>query len=281
MTTTTATTDRGEPDLRVISLGAGVQSSTLLLLAVEGELTPKPDAAIFADTGWEPKAVYQHLDRLTEIADAAGIPVHRVSGGNLREDALDATKRFASMPLFVRKADAPTRGKQERILRRQCTKEYKIAPIRRKIRELLDDQVRDRWAEQWIGISLDEIHRMKDSDRRFVVNRYPLVERRMTRADCIAWTKARGYPKPPKSACIGCPYNDNARWRARQDDPAEFADAVEFDRKIREAHLDRVGEEAYLHRSLVPLDQVDFSTEEDRGQMTLGFGEECDGVCGV
>jgi 3'-phosphoadenosine 5'-phosphosulfate sulfotransferase (PAPS reductase)/FAD synthetase len=41
--------------VRVISLGAGVQSTTVLLLAHRGELPGGPvDYAIFADTGWEP-----------------------------------------------------------------------------------------------------------------------------------------------------------------------------------------------------------------------------------
>jgi hypothetical protein len=51
------------PTLRVLSLGAGVQSTALAILAARGHL-PRPDAAIFADTGWEPAAVYAHLDRL-------------------------------------------------------------------------------------------------------------------------------------------------------------------------------------------------------------------------
>ena len=53
------------PALRVISLGAGVQSTTMALLAAHGEIQPMPDAAIFADTGWEPAAVYRHLEWLT------------------------------------------------------------------------------------------------------------------------------------------------------------------------------------------------------------------------
>jgi 3'-phosphoadenosine 5'-phosphosulfate sulfotransferase (PAPS reductase)/FAD synthetase len=90
------------PTLRILSLGAGVQSTTVLMLAAEGRL-PKLDAAIFADTGWEPAAVYTHFDRLVrEVAQPAGIPVYRVSEGNIRADALDPEHRFASMPLFVK-----------------------------------------------------------------------------------------------------------------------------------------------------------------------------------
>jgi hypothetical protein len=36
--------------LRVISLGAGVQSTTMALMAARGEIAPMPDCAIFADT---------------------------------------------------------------------------------------------------------------------------------------------------------------------------------------------------------------------------------------
>ena len=75
-------------------------------MSLAGEL-PLLDAAIFADTGWEPAAVYVHLDRLQAAADAAGLPVYRVSAGNLRADALDPEHRFASMPLHVRR---PTAG---------------------------------------------------------------------------------------------------------------------------------------------------------------------------
>jgi hypothetical protein len=46
-----------KPDLRVLSLGAGVQSSTVLFKMLEGEI-PMADVSIFADTGNEPKAVY-------------------------------------------------------------------------------------------------------------------------------------------------------------------------------------------------------------------------------
>lgn len=65
--------------LRVLSLGAGVQSTTLALMATKGEIEA-PDCAIFADTGWEPKAVYRHLQWLEDVLP---FPVHRVSAGDI------------------------------------------------------------------------------------------------------------------------------------------------------------------------------------------------------
>lgn len=88
------------PDLTLISLGAGVQSTVMLLLAASGEL-PRVDGAIFADTGSEPAAVYAHLDRLEkEIAAPAGIPIYRVSYGNLGDDLLDSD-RMAMIPAYT------------------------------------------------------------------------------------------------------------------------------------------------------------------------------------
>ncbi|MFB6929746.1 hypothetical protein ACFCXR_32755, partial [Streptomyces noursei] len=131
----------------------------MLALSAEGIL-PKVDYAIFADTGWEPKAVYSHLDRLErEIAKPAGIPILRVTSGSIRSDALDPDRRFASMPLYIRNKDG-----KEGMTRRQCTGEYKINPIKRQVRELLGYPYparipRDVFVEQWVGISTDEFHR--------------------------------------------------------------------------------------------------------------------------
>src|SRR4051794_26158129 len=89
----------------IISLGAGVQSSTMILLAARGELCDgvMPAGAIFADTGWEPKQVYEHLDWLEgEVGDA--IPIHRVTAGNIRDDtvkALETGEKWIGMPLHI------------------------------------------------------------------------------------------------------------------------------------------------------------------------------------
>jgi hypothetical protein len=108
-----------------------VQSSCLLLLSVQGRI-PRFDVAVFADTGWEPAAVYTHLDRLARLAAPAGIPIVRVATGNIRADALDPAHRFASMPLFTL---GP--GGERGMARRQCTTEYKIKPIKTEVRRRL------------------------------------------------------------------------------------------------------------------------------------------------
>ena len=56
--------NKREPTMRILSLGAGVQSSCLALMAQEGLTKHKPDYMIFADTGWEPSFVYEHVEYL-------------------------------------------------------------------------------------------------------------------------------------------------------------------------------------------------------------------------
>jgi hypothetical protein len=251
--------------MRILSLGAGVQSSTLLLMACEGEL--QIDAAIFADTGWEPATVYEWLAFLERRAAEAGIPVYRVSGGDLRANAM-AAESSAWIPMYLKNQDG-SRG----MLRRQCTKNYKIMPIRRKLREL--GASRRNPVEQIFGISLDEIQRMRSPDVLYVTHVYPLIDLRMTRAHCLAWLTKKGYPEPQKSACVGCPYRRNAEWQVLT--PAEMADAVEFDEAMRTRKHMRA--ETFLHDSLVPLALADLRSEQDRGQLDMFESDGCGVLC--
>lgn len=122
---------------------------------------------------------------------------------------------------------------------------------------------------------------MTDSPEAWVVNHYPLVEARFRRADCLALIEEVGLPRPEKSACVFCPFHDDAYWRTLRDEhPADWASAVAYDEKIRDSTKAGVKFPAYLHRSLVPLRDADISDPHE-DQIELGFGNECAGVCGV
>ena len=151
--------------LHVISLGAGVQSSVMLLMAATGELEPFPAAAIFADTQWEPRRVYGHLawleSEVVRLTDGK-LPIYRVTAGDIRSGVLSAKRRFTPMPLFTASGGMG---------RRQCTRQYKIAPIKKKMREILGVAPRHRVPKsqtvtQWMGITVDEVTRMKPSRGR-------------------------------------------------------------------------------------------------------------------
>lgn len=270
----------------ILSLGAGVQSSTMALMAKHGEITPMPDAAIFADVGAEPEHIYEYLDYLK---GELPFPVHIVSAGNLREMILESCgdnkgkSRFAAAPFYV-----STGGKREGMLRRQCTKEYKIAPITKEVRRLVGLEYRQRapkgeiLAEQWIGISLDEITRMKDPREHWLRHRWPLIEMKMTRLHCLQWMKDHGYRMPSKSACTFCPYRSDKDWyKMKMEDPESFADAVRIDEYIRAGATGMADRNnLYVHRSLEPLATVDLHSLSAEDQFDM-FEDECDGMCGV
>lgn len=65
----------------------------------------------------------------------------------------------------------------------------------------------------------------------------------------------------------------------RDNDDDAWADAVDLDRTIRTG-IRCIRGEVYLHRSAVPLDVVDLTTEADLGQLDL-WPNECEGMCGV
>ena len=160
---------RPNPTLTVISLGGGVQSSVMALMANEGAFDRIPDCSIFADTRWEPPSIYEHL---TWLKDRLGFPLSVVDNGrSLREDVKALTnhsdsRSYVDIPVYLKGRD----GEGDGIGRRQCTDNYKIRPIRRRIREMLGLRPRQRvpagtTVELWLGISTDEAIRIRTSLR--------------------------------------------------------------------------------------------------------------------
>ena len=269
-----------KPKLTIISLGAGVQSSALLIAALNNELPDdydKIDAAIFADTKDEPDEVYTWLQTLEEYSDSR-IPIYKVthkSGKSLSEHSLKVRGKDyleIGVPVFVPNA----------MVQRQCTYQFKIVPIKRKIRELMREKGR-KVCDQLLGISLDEVSRMKDSRVQYLTNRYPLIDMRWTRTTAFNYVK-KHLGTPPRSACVFCPYHTNREWSLmKSEQPNEFAKAVAYEKRLREAarKTNSFEGETYLHKSLQPLDTIAF-TPEDAGQITLfDYSEECEGMCGI
>ena len=279
---------------RVLSLGAGVQSSVLALLLSRSDPRllemgyPKPDAAIFADTGWEPDYVYHHLNWLEQQLT---YPLLRVSSGNLKENLKKGRTvsghRFIDVPLFT-VGETGNKG----MLRRQCTNHYKIAPIYRRVRELAGGKrgrpfPKEISVEMWLGISLDEIGRMKPSREHWIEHRWPLVDIDMSRQDCMTWFAAE-YPDRhlPRSACVICPYRSDEHWlELKRSEPESYDEAIKFDRWLRNSKNNPVrtilNDRPYLHRSRRPLDSVIKERESGLANAVNHFNEECDGICGI
>lgn len=159
----------------ILNLGAGVQSTTLYLMFLRGQITPQINCAIFADTQDEPGAeqrasglpdpegsVYSHLDWLISLG---GPPILiRTKGqlsANLMRGENSTGQRFASIPAYTLAPGSDKEGQT----RRQCSMEYKIEVINRTIRrEICGSKpgrmiAKDIEVVQYIGISEDEAGR--------------------------------------------------------------------------------------------------------------------------
>jgi hypothetical protein len=265
--------------VRVLSLGAGVQSSTIALMAAAGEL-PMPDCAIFADVQSEPDSVYRWLDWLEQQLP---FPVYRVTRGILSEECLivKTSKNNTqyvqhSPPLYMKDNSTGETG----IMMRQCTSNFKIRVIIQKLRELGGKK---SGVEQLIGISMDEIQRMKPARDKWITNVFPLIDKRMSRGHCLEWLKDHGYPEPPRSSCWFCPYHSAKEWqRLKTDEPESFAKAVKFEKDFQEMVKQIPGFRgtSFLHNSCKSLNSIDFEHLSNSRQIDL-FNNECEGMCGL
>ena len=253
----------------VISLGAGKQSSYMLLNAVKNEYEYKPDFAIFSDTGCEPDYVYSYFEWLKDyVKEKYNFDIIVVSEGNLMQDTINYINKEK-----YRVASLPLRLENSGLIMRQCTYDYKIKPLRKYLQ-----QVRNREKIRlWIGISLDEIQRIKDSDVGYIEHYYPLIKYKIGIDSIIEWYRKTGMTEPMKSACLICPFHSDNYWkRFKKIFPKEFKIACDFDDKIRD--YPNLRNKAYLSKHLKPLKDIDFRYENSLFPELI---EECDGLCGL
>ncbi len=257
--------------LRALSLGAGIQSTTLALMAAHREIGPMPDLALSADME-ELDATEANIQFLSS-GNVLPYPLERISKGRLLSDDIRhraaGTGRGVTIPFFTERGQA----------NRQCTREFKVEVIEAEIRRRRGFGPRQRIpaksAEIWLGYSTDEVVRAGAAFAPWAVHRFPLLEMGMSIRDCIAWLERNGYPIPPRSKCIYCPFRTDAEWRwMREHEPHNWEIAVEIDKLVR----DVLRVKGYLHRTRVPLADVDLSTDEERGQ---GLLMVCEAGCGL
>lgn len=278
-------------NLRVLNLGAGVQSTAIYLMIMDGDYPPI-DFAVFADVGDEPESVYKHVAFLETLNGPA---IHRVSRGCLGDNLINGVnadgQRHISIPTHL-----AIDGVLTAMGRRQCTSEYKILPIERYLRGKAGLQKGQRLKKeqtitQIFGLSFDEPRRVERVRANFHGRQgwnpeFPLFDDMMTREDCVAYLKRRlpGYTVP-RSACVFCPYKRDSEWILLRDtDPKGWQRAVEIDRAIREeTSVCTKGMNAtqYLHKSCVPLEFVELKADPPDRQAKFKWSDmDCEGMCG-
>jgi Phosphoadenosine phosphosulfate reductase family len=250
--------------VNVLSFGGGVQTVAMLRMVIAKEM-PRPDVVVFADTGDEKVATYRVLDREQRQAERAGIAFVRVDNGVKLSDAMKRGDGVFS-PAFTRSERGPGR-----MPFKSCTGRWKIEPIRRYLRSKGVER-----ANVWLGMTTDEIHRVKPADVQWAANTHPFIERGVRRAECEGVLANLGL-RPVKSACVHCPNRTRRGWETIRAVEADWTRAVAVDDAIRNAQPDC---ETFCHTDRAPLTEV---VQEPPPTLfpldETDMADECEGVC--
>lgn len=214
----------------VQSYGGGTQSIAIGLLVIEGKL-PRPDLIVMADTGLETTETWEYLAKIMlPLFYEHGLSFH-IAGHDLAKVDLYSHKGELLIPAFTEAGKLPT----------FCSSEWKTYVVRRYLRFLGVEE-----CDMWIGMSTDEIERLKPSRAKWIEHVWPLCAMpvhvgygvQMSRAECVQYIRSQGKPEPPKSCCVICPHRRNPQWeRQKRLYPQDHERAVEIDRAIRQYDL--------------------------------------------
>lgn len=261
--------------MRVFSFGGGVQSTAVLVLAAQGKV--QYDAFVFANVGDDsenPATIAYLRDVARPYAETHGITIEEVSV-NRRKQGRESLLQWQLRD--ERSVRLPVRLANGAIARRSCTSEFKVFPIARWTKA--QGATAENPATLGLGISTDEYQRMKTSRVEWQENEYPLIDLRMSRADCLKLVAEARLPQPPKSSCWFCPFKSMNQWRdQRREQPDLFEKSVALEKTLN-ATRDRIGKDhVWLSGALRPLEQA----VGLQAKMDFDQDDNCDGgYCGV
>jgi hypothetical protein len=227
----------------VWSCGGGVQSTVMAALIIQGRI-PKPDLSLMTDCGYEQEQTmsYVHNVLIPELKKA-GVELNIIKTTDYSNNDITDKRGFITIPLY--KDD---NGKAVKYPTR-CNSSFKVRPAMNWIREQGVNH-----CENWLGISTDEYKRARPGSRRWVKLRYPLIEMGISREDCMTIIANHGWPKPPRSNCYFCPQQNNESWvNMKVNHPADWHKAIQVEKELQ-----KMDPAVYLHRSMVPLEEVAF-----------------------
>lgn len=246
----------------VWACGGGVQSTAIAALICLGKL-PKPDLAWIVDVGWEKSKTFDYVRAtITPKLDEVGVRLEIIKSIDYVDNSLFEPTNNCRLPLYAKGSDGIVRK-----YKTHCSGLWKQRVAHKWLRSKGVKR-----CDTWIGISVDEQRRMKESHVKWNQNRYPLIELGLRREDCIDLIARVGWPKPEHTACYLCPNQSDFQWQdLKENYPEDWARAVEADEYIRSINPD-----LYLHGSCKPLKEKAFNTTYT-GRFFVG--KECFGDC--
>lgn len=254
--------------VEVWSCGGGTQSAAIAALIILGKL-PRPTVSVIADTEREKQSTWDYMDNvLNPNLAAVGVEIVRVPRSAwMTENDPDVLTNWGSPGVLI-PAFKLNEGAEEGRNPGMCSDRWKKRIVQRYLRSI---GIRD--CNIWLGISGDELRRVRASREAWYQNRFPLVfDVPMRRSECISLVMdVMGWPEPPRSSCWMCPNHDDNEWgRIKTQFPEEFQKACVF-----EIYMQKHRPDFYLHRSCKPLGEIDF----DDKQMSLLDGACSSGYC--
>ena len=242
--------------VEVWSCGGGTQSGAIAALIGSGKL-PKPDLCFMIDTGREKSGTWLFVDGFIRPQLArVGTELAIVNKADWATVDLVNIHGTILLPGFTKQSGSV--GKIDGF----CSNEWKQRVGMRYLRSLGIESCR-----MWMGISIDEMSRVRTPVVQWVQLFYPLIfEIPMRRHRCADLIRAEGWSGAiPHSACKMCANMSDSEWiQMKTDYPQDFEDACRIEEEIREHDKD-----FWFHPSCVPLSEVDFTAQStmfsDRG----------------
>lgn len=229
----------GGPRPAAWACGGGVDSTAIAVLIWKGELPP-PQYAWIVDVGYEPKTTWDYVANVLQpkLAERSVI-LHILKTTDYTQNDL-VRGGYPTIPAY-RKRDDDSIQK----LSTHCSSGWKERVAQRWLREQGVEAV-----EQWVGIAAEETRRVRESDKAWVRLRYPLIERGLTRSDCVYMIGQAGWPMPERTSCYLCPHRSQGDWRR-----LAHRNREDFDRAVAaEKEIQKTNPDIFLHRSGKPLD---------------------------
>lgn len=250
---------KNKPLITVLSYSGGVQSSALLWMVLRGDIeVDKENFYILnADPGMENSETYKYIEMMRPIVKEKGFEIIIVDGPNLYEDIINLKNtdktRFDNPPFWTSSGQ----------LSQGCTQFYKIAPMDREVRWILEKNygisrktknLGDNIVCKWIGFTYDEVVRVKPSPTKYAYFDYPLIDMGMKKKDVIAYLNDNDIPIPPRSVCNACFANGlmtfSEMWNNRLDD---WQQAINVDESIRDLSQVGIRQKCFVSKTKIPL----------------------------
>jgi len=214
-----------------LSYGAGVGSEALRLWLIENNW---PHEAVYVDHGcdWpETREFVKTVPNLTVIKpDVEGFD-------NLYEYCL----HYKMVPSFKQKF---------------CSDKFKVRVLLKYFK---------RPCITYLGFTIEEAHRMKDSRDPEIFNQFPLISMSWTRKECEKYIASRNMLVPMRSGCWFCPNQRKGQWKLlRKRHPNLYAKAKKLEKLNMEARATKGKDPLTLSRSGIMLENI---TQERQGEL--------------